>query len=160
MTSLMISCNALFSFFKPSSNATAFPPHRLRRKPLTETPRHGENFSAGTPTSSSASAPRSDDSVATPPNPVRQNARPILALAGFKRVIKYQEFMPDPSDKTLCDDSTATPRNPVRQNARPILAFDGFKRVISVIKYQEFMPTPLTWRWLQPSVSARSMVAS
>jgi multidrug efflux pump subunit AcrB len=30
---------------------------------------------------------------------VRQNARPILALAGFKRVIKYQEFMPDPSDK-------------------------------------------------------------
>jgi hypothetical protein len=26
-----------FSFFKPSSNATAVPPHRLRRKPLTET---------------------------------------------------------------------------------------------------------------------------
>jgi hypothetical protein len=48
-----------FSFFKPSSNATAFPPHRLRRKPLTETPRHGENFSTGTPTSSSASAPQS-----------------------------------------------------------------------------------------------------
>jgi hypothetical protein len=101
MTSLMISCNALFSFFKPSSNATAFPPHHLQGKPLTETPRHGENFSAGTPTSSAASAPRSDDSVTTPPNPVRQNARPILALAGFKRVlsvIKYQEFIPALSD--------------------------------------------------------------
>jgi hypothetical protein len=32
---------------------------------------------------------------------VRQNARSILAFDGFKRVIsgiKYQEFMPDPSD--------------------------------------------------------------
>jgi len=32
---------------------------------------------------------------------VRQNAVPILALAGFKcviSVIKYQEFMPDPFD--------------------------------------------------------------
>ena len=97
----MISCNALFSFFKPSSNATAFPPHRLWRKPLTNTPRHRENFSTGTPKSSSASAPQSDDTAATLPNPMRQNAGPILALAGFKRVIsvfKYQEFMPDPSD--------------------------------------------------------------
>ena len=37
----------------------------------------------------------------TPPNPVCQNAVPILALDGFKRVIiffKYQEFMPGPSD--------------------------------------------------------------
>jgi hypothetical protein len=101
MTSLMISCNALFSFFKPSSNATAFPPHHLQGKPLTETPRHGENFSAGTPTSSSASAPQSYDAAATPPNPVRQNARPILALAGFKcvlSVINFQEFMTESSD--------------------------------------------------------------
>jgi hypothetical protein len=33
---------------------------------------------------------------------VRQNAGPILAFDGFKRVIsviKYQEFMPDPSDR-------------------------------------------------------------
>ena len=59
-------------------------------KPLTETPRHGENFSTGTPTSSSASALHSDDAAVNPPNPVRQNARPVLALAGFKRVIKYQ----------------------------------------------------------------------
>jgi hypothetical protein len=38
----------------------------------------------------------SDDTAETPRNPVRQNARPILALAGFKRVIsviKYQEFI-------------------------------------------------------------------
>jgi len=57
--------------------------------------------STGTPTSSSALAPHSDDTEETPRNPVRQNARPILALAGFKcaiSVIKYQEFMPDPSD--------------------------------------------------------------
>jgi hypothetical protein len=90
-----------FSFFKPSSNARAFLPHRLRGKPLTETPRHGENFSPGTPTSSSASATHSDDTAATLRNPARQNARPILALAGFKcvlSVINYQEFMPDPSD--------------------------------------------------------------
>jgi hypothetical protein len=90
-----------FSFFKPSSIVTPLPPHCLRRKPLTETPRHAENFSAGAPTPSSASAPHSDDTAATPPNPMRQNAGPILALAGFKRVIsvfKYQEFMPDPSD--------------------------------------------------------------
>jgi hypothetical protein len=55
--------------------------------------------SAGTPTSSSALAPHSDDTEETPRNPVRQNARPILALAGFKRVIsmiKYQEFMLTP----------------------------------------------------------------
>jgi hypothetical protein len=122
-----------FSFFKPSSNATAVPPHRLQRKPLAEAPRHGEKFSAGTPTSSSASAPHSDDTAATPPNPMRQNAGPILALAGFKRVIsvfKYQEFMPDPSDIQ------------VRQNAMQIFVFDGFKRVRSVIKCQEFMPDP------------------
>jgi hypothetical protein len=90
-----------FSFFKPSSIVTAFPPHRLLRKPLTETPRHRENFSTGTPTSSSASAPHSDDTAATPRNPVRQNARPILGFDGFKSVIsviKYQEFMPDPSE--------------------------------------------------------------
>ncbi|MEI8284587.1 MAG: sigma factor [bacterium] len=44
---------------------TAVPPHRLRRKPLTETPRHGEKFSVGTPTSSSATAPQSKTSMAT-----------------------------------------------------------------------------------------------
>ena len=73
---------------------------RLRGKPLTEQ-RHGEKFSAGTPTSSSAPAILSDDSTATQRNPVCQNARPILALAGFKRVIRvinYQKFMPDPFD--------------------------------------------------------------
>ena len=76
-----------FSFFKPSSIVTLLPPHRLPSKPLTETPRHGEKFSAGTPTFSSASAPRSYDTAATTPNPVRQNARSILALAGSKCVI-------------------------------------------------------------------------
>ncbi len=104
MITPMISCNALFfSFFKPSSNARAFLPHRLRGKPLTETPRHGEKLSTGTPPSSSAQALHSDDTASTPPNPVRQNAGPILARAGFKRVInmiKYQQFMPDPSDTT------------------------------------------------------------
>jgi hypothetical protein len=63
--------------------------------------RHREKFSSGTPTSSSASATFCDDSTATPPNPMRQNAGPIHAFAGFKRlisVIKYQELMPDPFD--------------------------------------------------------------
>jgi len=63
--------------------------------------KHGEKFSSGTPTSSSASAPHSDDTAETPRKPVRQNAGPILALAEFKRlisVIKYQELMPDPFD--------------------------------------------------------------
>jgi hypothetical protein len=58
------------------------------------------SHSAGTPTSSSASTPHSYDTEATPPSPVRQNAEPIPALDGFKRVlkeIKYQLFMPDPS---------------------------------------------------------------
>jgi hypothetical protein len=48
----------------------------------------------------------------TSPSPVRQNARPILAFDGFKRVIsviKYQEFMPAPSDADprdlSCDES-------------------------------------------------------
>jgi hypothetical protein len=50
----------------------AFEVARLRGKPLTEQ-RHGEKFSAGTPPSS-ASAPHSNDTAATPPNPVRQNA--------------------------------------------------------------------------------------
>jgi len=86
----------------PDPSDKGGPPHRLRRKPLTETPRHREKFSAGTPTSSSASATFCDDSTATPRNPVRQNAGQILALAGFKRlisVIKYQELMPDPFDR-------------------------------------------------------------
>jgi len=90
-----------FSFFKPSSNATAVPPHHLQGKPLTETPRHGENFSPGTPTSSSASATHSDDTAESPPKQVRQNAMQIFVFDGFKRVlsvIKCQEFMPDPSD--------------------------------------------------------------
>ena len=58
------------------------------------------SHSAGTTTSSSASTPHSHDTEATPPSPVRQNAEPIPALAGFKCVlkeIKYQLFMPDPS---------------------------------------------------------------
>ena len=58
----------------------------------------------GTLTSSSASATLSDDSTANPPKPMRQNAWPIRALAGFKRlisVIKYQELMPDPFDAVL-----------------------------------------------------------
>ena len=35
---------------------------------------------------------------------MRQNARPILVFDGFKSVIsviKYQQFMPDPSDQVL-----------------------------------------------------------
>jgi hypothetical protein len=54
---------------------------------------HGEKFSAGTPSSSSASAPHSDDTAETPRNPVRQNARPILAFdvfTGMLNAIKYQ----------------------------------------------------------------------
>jgi hypothetical protein len=43
--------------------------------------RHGESFSTGTPTSSSASATLSDDPSATPRNPVRQNAEQIRAFA-------------------------------------------------------------------------------
>jgi hypothetical protein len=42
----------------------------------------------------------SEDTAAARPSPVRQNAGPILAFDGFKRVlstIKYQELMPDPS---------------------------------------------------------------
>jgi len=46
----------------------------IRRKPLTETQRHGENFSPGTLTSSLASATLSDDYTETPSNPMRQNA--------------------------------------------------------------------------------------
>lgn len=38
---------------------------RLPGKPLTETQRHGEKFSAGTPTSSSASEPQTKTSMAT-----------------------------------------------------------------------------------------------
>jgi hypothetical protein len=56
-----------------------------------KTTRHGENFSAGTPTPSSASATLSNDSTATPRNPVRQNAGPIRALAGFKRIAPEQD---------------------------------------------------------------------
>ena len=69
---------------------------RLWRKPLTEPPRRGENFSPGTLTPSSASAILSDDTAPTPSNPARQNAGPILALTGFKRLldaIKNQYFM-------------------------------------------------------------------
>ena len=64
--------------------------------------RHGENFSPGTLTPSSASATHSDETSATPANPMRQNAGRILAIVGFKRlisVIKYQELTPDPSDR-------------------------------------------------------------
>ena len=60
----------------------------------------------GTLTSSSASATLSDDSTANPPKPMRQNAWPIRALAGFKRlisVIKYQELMPDPFDAAVIE---------------------------------------------------------
>ena len=58
--------------------------------------------------SSSASAIHSDDTAAIPPNPMRQNAEAILARAGFKRVInmiKYQQFMPDPSDGKSSDQN-------------------------------------------------------
>ena len=41
----------------------------------------------GTPTSTSASAPHSDDTAATPAKPMRQNVAPILALAEFKYVL-------------------------------------------------------------------------
>ena len=60
----------------------------LIHQPLTEPPRHGDKFSTETPTPSSASAPHRDETSATPPNPVRQNAGPILTLAGFKCLLK------------------------------------------------------------------------
>ncbi len=65
--------------------------------PLTQAVPSINKFSAGAPTSSSASATLSDDTAARPRKPVRQNAGRILAFAGFKHlisVIKYQEFMP------------------------------------------------------------------
>ncbi len=64
---------------------------RLRGNPLTEARGHGEKFSLGTPTSSSASATLSDDSTETPQNLMRQNAVPILALAGFKGIAPDQD---------------------------------------------------------------------
>jgi hypothetical protein len=64
---------------------------RLRGNPLTEAREDGEKFSLGTPTSSSASATLSDDSTQTPQNPMRQNAGPILALAGFKGIAPDQD---------------------------------------------------------------------
>jgi len=63
--------------------------------------RHGEKFSLGTLTPSSASATFCDESTATPRNPARQNAGPFLGLPEFKCVleaISYQELMPDPFD--------------------------------------------------------------
>ena len=42
--------------------------------------RHGEKFSTGTPRPSSASATLRDNFTETSPNPVRQNAVPILVL--------------------------------------------------------------------------------
>ena len=51
-------------------------------------PRHGKKLSTGTPTSSLASAPHSDDTAATPPNQAHQNTVPILVLYEFKRVLK------------------------------------------------------------------------
>ena len=62
-----------------------------RRKPLTETPRHGEKFLLGTPTSSTASSPLRDDSTETPRNPIPQNTVPFLALAGLKRIAPDQD---------------------------------------------------------------------
>ena len=62
-----------------------------------------------------------------PPNRVRQNARPILALAGFKRVIsviKHQEFMPDPNGANL----TNTRVNPAPLGAWS-LVHDDFQRL-------------------------------
>ena len=47
-------------------------------------------FSAGTPTSSSASSPLRDDSTETPRNPIPQNTVPFLALAGLKRIAPDQ----------------------------------------------------------------------
>ena len=60
-------------------------------EPLTEALRHGEKFLLGTPASSSASANLSDDATETPRNPVRQNARQILVLLGFKRIAPDQD---------------------------------------------------------------------
>jgi hypothetical protein len=64
---------------------------RLRGNPLTEARGHGEKFSLGTPTSSSASATLREDSKETPQNPIPQNTVPILALAGFKRIAPDQD---------------------------------------------------------------------
>ena len=65
------------------SGADTFPKRQelTQRKPLTETQRHREKFSAGTLTSSSASAPLCDSFTPTPPNPARQNAGKIRAFA-------------------------------------------------------------------------------
>jgi hypothetical protein len=64
---------------------------RLRGNPLTEARGHGEKFSLGTPSSSSASATFCEDSTETPQNPIPQNRVPILALAGFKRIAPEQD---------------------------------------------------------------------
>jgi hypothetical protein len=88
MTSPMISCNALFSFFKPSSNAAAQASHRDTKTRKTVFGRNADVLVG--------ISPQSNDAAATPPNPVRQNARPMLALAGFKSVlkaIKYQKML-------------------------------------------------------------------
>jgi hypothetical protein len=59
--------------------------HRLRRKPLTETQRHGEKFPTGTLTPSSASATLCNDFTETPPNPMRQNAGDPFLLGHAER---------------------------------------------------------------------------
>jgi hypothetical protein len=67
--------------------------HHGRNGTLRSAPDLGEKLSLGTPTPSSASATFCDDSAATRPSPVRQNARPILAFDVFKgeeSAIKYQ----------------------------------------------------------------------
>jgi hypothetical protein len=74
---------------------------RLRGNPLTEARGHGEKFSLGTPTSSSASATLCEDSKETPQNPIPQNTVPILALAGFKRIAPDQDTGMDLNEPSL-----------------------------------------------------------
>jgi hypothetical protein len=74
---------------------------RLRGNPLTEARGHGEKFSLGTPTSSSASATLCEDSKETPQNPIPQNTVPILAFAGFKRIAPDQDTGMDLNEPSL-----------------------------------------------------------
>jgi hypothetical protein len=64
---------------------------RLRRNPLTEARGHGEKFSLGTPTSSSASATLHDDTAEIHQTQWIKKTGPILALAGFKRIAPDQD---------------------------------------------------------------------
>ena len=70
--------------FIPASIICRLRGRTYTRKPLTE-PRYGEKFSTGTPTSSSASAPHSDDTAATPAALAPASMRPVAISAKRKK---------------------------------------------------------------------------